>query len=85
MCRVMHMEIIECLQQSVVHWHMLYSVNMEISVGRPKRIASAKRVGQVDQFEGTVLEHIKDASIIRFLPIICVREALFTCVSYSDF
>ena len=35
--------------------------------------------------KGTVSEHIKDASVVRLLPIICVREALFTCVSYSDF
>ena len=32
MCRVVHMEIIECLKQSVMHWHMLYSVNVEVPV-----------------------------------------------------
>ena len=42
--RIMHMEIIEGLQQSVVHRHMLHSVDMEIAVGRPERVASAERM-----------------------------------------
>ncbi len=33
MCAVVHMEVVECLQQSIMHWHMLYTVNMEVSVG----------------------------------------------------
>jgi hypothetical protein len=42
------MEVIEGLEQAVVHGHMLDPVNVEVAVGGPERIAAAKGVGQVD-------------------------------------
>jgi hypothetical protein len=42
------MEIIEGLEQAVVHGHMLHPVDVEIAVGGPERIAAAEGVGQID-------------------------------------
>lgn len=47
---VMHMEIVEGLEQAVMHRHMVYAVNVEIAVGGPERIAAAEGVGQVNQY-----------------------------------
>ena len=64
---------------------MLYSVDMEVSVGGPKRISSSEMIGEVDQFEGTILEHIEDATVIRLLPVFVVRVVFFTRMSLINF
>ncbi len=44
---VVHVEVVEGLQQAVVHGHMLHPVDVEIAVGRPEGIAPAEGMGQV--------------------------------------
>jgi hypothetical protein len=82
---IMHMERVEGLQQSVVHRHMLYSVDMEVSIGRPKRITSAEGIGQIQQLKRAILEHIKDAAVIGLMPVHGMRVVLLAGMSYSDF
>ena len=81
----MHMERVECLQQSVVHRHMLHSVDMEVAVGRPERIASSERIGEVDQFKLSILEHLEDTAVIRLLPVIGMCIIFFACMSFVNF
>ena len=44
MCAVMHVEIVECLEQTAMHRHVLYTVDVEVTVGRPERISVTKRM-----------------------------------------
>ena len=60
---VVHVEVVEGLQQAVVHGHMLHPVDVEIAVGRPEGIAPAEGMGQIHK---NGLTHNKNSFSVLF-------------------
>ena len=46
---VVHVEVVEGLKQTIVHGHVLHTVDVEVAVGGPQGIAAAEGMGQVDK------------------------------------
>ncbi len=72
------MEVIEGLQQTVMHRHMLDSVNVEVSIGRPERIASAERV-----LKGRSVQREPSLNISKMLPSYGFFQS-FVCAKHSS-
>ena len=47
---VVHVEVVEGLKQTIVHGHVLHTVDVEVAVGGPQGIAAAEGMGQVDKY-----------------------------------